>query len=356
MPKPLVAVEPTPDLLQDLQRAWAAGQAVAPLPPDADRVRATLRLDRPVDDEVALVLATSGSTGAPKAVELSSAALAAATRASLARLGSRPGDRWLCCLPLHHVAGIAVLLRAAALDTPPIVQPRFDVEAVGRADATHVSLVPTMLARLLDAGADLRRFETVLLGGAPASPALLSRAQAAGVTIVQTYGMTETCGGCVYDGVPLDGVEVAIGDGGRIRLAGPVLFSGYRGGPRHTGWHTTADLGRLDDGRLTVLGRDDDVIITGGEKVSAPQVAALLAGHPAVAEAVVVGRPDREWGERVVAVVVPREPAAPPALAELRALVRARAPSYAAPRELVVVSALPRLPSGKIDRLSLRGG
>jgi O-succinylbenzoic acid--CoA ligase len=189
----------------------------------------------------------------------------------------------------------------------------------------------------------------------------VAAARAAGARVITTYGMTETCGGCVYDGVPLDGVSARTGGDGRIRIAGPVLFSGYRlaagaaAAALDGGWFVTSDLGAFDEaGRLTVRGRADDVINTGGEKVVAGEVAAVLEGCPGVREAVVVGRPDPEWGERVTAVVVPADPAAPPGLDGIRAHVRRSLPAAAAPGELVLVAAIPLLPSGKPDLAGLR--
>jgi len=366
-------VAPGPAFVDALDAVWARGDAAAPLAPDLPapalaRALAALRptaivdeagerrLDggQPVAPGTALVVATSGSTGEPKGVELSGAALAASARASVARLGAAAGrDRWLCCLPTSHVAGIGVLMRARLLGTAPVVHPRFDPAAVAVADATMVSLVPTMLHRLLDAGADLRRFRAILLGGAAPPPGLLARARAAGARVVESYGLTETCGGCVYDGVPLDGVDVTVDEDGRIAVRGPVLLSGYRGHPRDgllvDGWFRTNDVGRLrPDGRLEVRGRADDVIVTGGHNVAADGVAALLRTHPLVADAAVTGRPDPEWGQRVVATVVPADPARPPRLDELRAFVAERTAAYAAPRELAVVDALSRSALGKV--------
>jgi o-succinylbenzoate---CoA ligase len=197
----------------------------------------------------------------------------------------------------------------------------------------------------------------VLLGGAAAPAGLLDAARAAGVPVVTTYGMTETCGGCVYDGVPLDGVRVKIGDDERIWIGGPVLFSGYRGADRvpADSWFRTGDLGRLDDsGRLTVRGRADDVINTGGHKVVPGEVAAALESCPGVRDVAVVGQPDAEWGERVVAVVAPSDPADPPGLELLRLHVRDRLPRYASPSRVVMVDAVPMLPSGKHDIVRLR--
>ncbi|MFD6950453.1 AMP-dependent synthetase [Nocardiopsis sp. TSRI0078] len=396
--RPLHAVRGlAPEDLGDLlaRTLEGRGPALLPIPdgtPDA-RVRELLTAMRPAclrtpdgvteldgsapaGADTALVVTTSGSTGAPKGVELSSAALRSAARASVARIGAAPGDAWLCVLPAGHVSGIQVMTRALAMGTRAVHAP-FSVEGVAelaRELRPHVSLVPTQLRRLLEAGVDLSAFGTILLGGAAAEPALLEAARAAGGRVLTTYGMSETCGGCVYDGVPLQGVRVRVdseapGEPGRILLSGPMLLSGYRIAPGAQGdpealaadgegsrWLRTNDLGRLDgDGRLHVLGRVDEVVNTGGHKVVPGQVNALLMEHPAVAESVVVGRPDPEWGERVSAVVVPADPDAPPSLEQLRSWVRERLPSYAAPRELEVRGALPMLASGKPDLVTLRG-
>jgi O-succinylbenzoic acid--CoA ligase len=316
-----------------------------------------------VAEGTAVVIGTSGSTGVPKGVELGAAALRHSARASLDRVGARPGERWLCCLPVTHVAGLQVLVRSLVGGTEPVLAERADDQTVAASGCAHVSLVPTQLQRLL-ASVDrstpaslLAGFSSVLLGGAAAPAGLLSAARAAGVPVVTTYGMTETCGGCVYDGVPLDGVRAEVRDDDRIWLRGPVLFSGYRGGPGAPadGWFRTGDLGRLDDaGRLIVRGRADDVINTGGEKVVPGEVAAVLQACPGVRDAAVIGQPDPEWGERVVAVVVPADPDNPPELELLRLRVRERLPRYAAPSKVVMVDAVPMLPSGKHDIVRLR--
>jgi o-succinylbenzoate---CoA ligase len=424
-----------------LRTVWDAGDAVLPLPVDAPAmaVRALLASLRPhelrtVDtagdvvttpcadplpcvDDLALVVATSGSTGASKGVELTHAALAASTSASVARLGCQAGEPWVLALPAHHVAGVQVVRRAWAAGIAPIVVDGGDVRAIAAAGTgrEHVSLVPTQLARLIAAGVSLDGFRTILLGGAGAAPKLLAAARALGGRIVTSYGMTETSGGCVYDGVPLDTVEVAVTVGGRIRLRGPVLLRGYRGSADATtvrghagtggplvadgaagpldvrgtagpldvfrgsagpldpdgsagpldadgpagpldadGWFTTSDVGRWDGHRLEVLGRADDVVLSGGENVPAGAVAATLRAHPAVREAAVVGRPDPEWGEVAVAVVVPADPAAPPTLEALRAHVRTSHPPAHAPRALVLVPALPRDGMGKVPTATLR--
>ena len=340
-----------------------------------------------VAEGTAVIIGTSGSTGTPKGVELSAAALLHSARASLARVGARPGERWLCCLPGTYIAGIQVLVRSLVGGTEPVLAERADAETVAASGCAHVSLVPTQLRRLLsvdgiDISTPLAGFSSVLLGGAAAAPSLLEAARGAGVPVVTTYGMTETCGGCVYDGRPLDGVRVAIrdeddprapaaGDGsGRIWIGGPVLFSGYRGdqaasGPRPltalgesgSGWFRTGDLGRLDaEGRLTVAGRADDVINTGGHKVIPGEVAAALESCPGVRDVAVVGQPDPEWGERVIAVVVAADPADPPPLELLRLHVRERLPRYAAPSRVVMADVIPMLPSGKHDIARLKLG
>jgi O-succinylbenzoic acid--CoA ligase len=349
-----------------LDAAWDRGDAVLPLDPAAppsvtERLVAAMHPEEPVDAGVALVIATSGSTGEPKGAQLTHAALAASARATHARIGREPDDRWLSCLPWQHIGGLQVMLRARLLDIPLLIHERFEVDAVAAARATLVSLVPTQLVRLLDASVDLRRFRAILLGGAAASPALLERAHDSGAAVITTYGMSETSGGCVYDGLPLDGVEVAIDADGRIRVRGPVVMAGYRLRPDLTaavlsadGWLTTGDLGEISDaGLLRVRGRVDDVIVTGGENVVANAVAGVLAGHPDVLEAAVTGVPDPEWGQRVVAVVVVRS-AQPLSLAQLREFCSARLSPSAVPRGLVVVDELPRLASGKPDRLAVQ--
>jgi O-succinylbenzoic acid--CoA ligase len=307
--------------------------------------------------DTAVIIGTSGSTGEPKGVELSAAALLHSARASLARTGALPGERWLCCLPVTHVAGLQVLVRSHVSGTGPAVASRADADALARSGCAHVSVVPVQLTRLLDepGGAEaLAAFSSVLVGGAAAAAGLLARARAAGVPAVTTYGMTETCGGCVYDGVPLDGVRVRTGDDGLLRISGPVLMNRYYGGPDLDEEFVTSDLGYIRNGRVVIRGRADDVINTGGHKVVPGEVAAVLESCPGVREVVVVGRPDPEWGERVTAVVVPANPDDPPSLELLRMHVRERLPRYASPSEVVLTEAIPVLPSGKPDLASLR--
>ncbi|HEX6417489.1 MAG TPA: fatty acid--CoA ligase family protein [Acidimicrobiales bacterium] len=354
----LVVVEArgTPAFVERLRRAWDGGDAVLPLDPRLpgparDQVLAAARPAEPVEEGDALVMATSGTTGAPRAAVLTHDAVAASARATSARLGVDPaGDRWLACLPLAHVGGLSVVTRALVTGTPLTVHDGFDAAAVEAAAATGctlVSLVPTALRRI-----DPARFRTVVLGGSAMPPDLPPN-------VVTTYGMTETGSGVVYDGVPLDGVEVRV-VGGEIQVRAPMLLRTYRDGndPRTPdGWFPTGDAGEWDAavGRLRVHGRIGDVIVTGGEKVWPAAVERVLGGLAAVREVAVAGRPDPEWGQRVVALVVPADPAHPPALADLRAAVRAELPPYAAPRELRLVGALPRTGSGKVARARLPG-
>jgi O-succinylbenzoic acid--CoA ligase len=321
--------------------------------------RPEVQLER---DDVALVVPTSGSTGEPKGALLTADALLHSARATLDRLGG-PGH-WLLALPVTHIAGLQVLVRSLVGDREPEVldlDEGFDVDAFAAATARldpsgrrYTSLVPTQLRRLMDAGVDLSPYDAVLVGGA-ALPFV------APPNAVHTYGMTETCGGCVYDGWPLDGVDVRIEADRRVSLGGTVVFAGYRLRPDLTaaalaeGRHVTQDLGRLHpDGRLEVLGRADDVVLSGGVNVAAALVERALSGHPAVAAVAVVGAPDREWGERVVAVVQPRYVGGGPALEQLRAFAADRLEPAALPRQVVVVDTLPLLPSGKPDRSALR--
>ena len=325
-------------LLPALADALEGGEPVLPLPADeaqAARVLRAVRPDEPLEHpDVCLVVPTSGSTGEPKGVLLTAAALRASATATLERLGG-PGE-WDLRLPVTHIAGVQVLVRGLLAAGP----------------RRYTAVVPTQLRRGLG---ELTAYDAVLVGGAACPPDLLAEARAAGVRVVTTYGMSETSGGCVYDGLPLAGVQVEAGE--RIRLRGPVLARGYRLRPDLTaqafvdGAFVTSDTGVLEDGRLRVLGRADDVVVTGGEKVAPLAVEQALGTHPSVVEAVVVGVPDVEWGQRVTAVVVLRGPLS---LADAREHVAAQLGRVAAPRELRVVDALPLLPTGKPDRQALR--
>jgi O-succinylbenzoic acid--CoA ligase len=344
-------------------RALAARRAPAPSAPPSD----------PAD--VAVVIRTSGSSGRPRRVALSTDALRAHADAAHRRLGG-PG-RWLLALPIHHVAGWQVLVRSAlagtgapvVLDTTGGSDPGDLAAAVselaGRG-ARYTSLVPTQLVRVLahpDARRALARLDAVLLGGAAAPPRLLEEAAAHGVRVVETYGLTETGGGCVYDGVPLDGVDVVARDG-RLEVAGPPLATGYVGteGTLEQGrdpfvvragrtWVRTPDLGFVDrDGRVSVVGRADDVIVTGGVKVHPTPVEHVLQAAASVAEVVVVGLPDPEWGAAVTAVVVAAPGGPEPDLGDLRRRVTDALGRAHAPRALAVVPRLPLRGPGKVDR------
>jgi len=317
-------------------------------------------------DGTALVLRTSGSTGEPRAVALGARALRASAEATARRLGGH--GSWLLALPLEHVAGAQVAVRSVLAGTVPVVvEPPFRpdrfVAGVARmGDGRRLtSLVPTQLTRLLgdDAAVDaLRTFDAVLVGGAATPAPLLLALRDAGVRLVTTYGMTETCGGCVYDGVPLDGVEVRVDDDGRVLVAGDVLATGHVGRPdlddeafEHldgTRWLRTRDRARWEDGRLVVLGRLDDVLLTGGENVAPAAVEEVLATVPGVQESCVVGVPDDEWGQAVVALVVPA--AVPPDVEAARDAVRERLGRAAVPRRVHLVDALPARGPGKVDR------
>ena len=306
-------------------------------------------------DPSPLLIETSGSTGRPKRVVLSRHAVLASVHASARRLGET--GRWLLALPSSYVAGVQVVCRSLVAGQPPLlVGDGGFAETASPGDFT--SLVPTQLHRLLDDEREtqaLAGLHTVLLGGGPIPPALRTRAEEAGVHVVATYGASETAGGCVYDGLPLDGVALALGTEGRIRIGGPTLFDRYDGDPGLTattlveGWYLTSDAGTLDeDGRLRVLGRLDDVVVSGGVKVPLPAVAARLAEHPGIAAAHALGVDDPEWGTRVVALAV-----GDVSLAELRDWVAAVHPRSWAPRDVVRLEALPLLPNGKVDRRAL---
>ncbi|NEM07354.1 AMP-binding protein [Geodermatophilus normandii] len=332
--------------------------AVLPSGPAAAAARAVLAPGEPLEDGVDLVVVTSGSTGGGRGVLLPASALATSATATADRLGG-PGA-WLLTLPVSAIAGLQVLVRSVLAGTVPTAPaPGEDLAAaVARMPAgrRYTAMVPTQLRRYLGSEtAALRAFDAVLVGGAATDPALLARARETGVAAVTTYGMTETAGGCVYDGVPLDGVRVRVtGDG--IVVGGPVLALGYRRDPEGTatafagGEFRTRDAGSLGpDGFLTVLGRLDDVVVTGGVNVAPQVVEGALREHPAVADAVVFGRPDDEWGQRVVAAVVPA-PGAAPDLAALRPWVAERLGGPSAPRELHLIGSVPTLHTGKPDR------
>lgn len=346
-----------PEFVDALQRAWDAGDAAFPvdqrLPGEAKRTVVTqmgagavvdasgetaVPGGQPVEPGDALVVATSGSTGTPKGVVLTHAAVAASAAATSARLAVTPDDHWLACLPLNHVGGLSVITKALHAGTRLTVLPGFDVDAVMGSGATLVSLVATVLQRI-----DPTAFRVIVLGGSRPPTDRPPNA-------VATYGMTETGSGVVYDGRPLDGVEVRIVDG-EIHLRGTMLLRCYRDGrdPKTPdGWLPTGDLGSFADGVLRVDGRADELIITGGENVWPEPVEAVLCNVPGVVDVAVAGTPDPEWGSVVTAHVV-----GDVSLETLRDAVKAELPAFCAPKLLVHHRQLPRTSLGKIRRNEL---
>lgn len=364
-------------VLPRLARALTGGAAVAPYaagsPPPELPPHATAALP----DDLAVVVGTSGSTGTPKLAMLGASALAASARATHERLGG-PGQ-WLLTLPAGHVAGVQVLLRSLAAGTEPVVAdlsggfgPAALTAAAARLDPAHrhyTALVPTQLLRLLadpHATEVLARFDGVLVGGAATPPGLRRRALAARVPVHTTYGMSETAGGCVYDGLPLRGAAVRVDDDGRVHLGGATLAHGYLAradltaaafavAPDGSRWFRTDDAGHVDDeGRLHVEGRLDDLVNTGGMKVAPRVVEEAAVEHvPGVAEAVVVGTADPQWGEAVSLLVVPDPGTGPLSLAEVRDHLRGHLPDHALPRRLVTAAAVPLRGPGKPDRTAV---
>ncbi|MBA3369167.1 MAG: AMP-binding protein [Geodermatophilaceae bacterium] len=339
----------------------------APAPPGHDWPSA-LHLDLPVPADVAAVVATSGSTGTPRAVLLTAGSLLASAHATVRRL-SGPGA-WLLALPVSSIGGLQVLVRSRLADLDAVSLDRsagFRAEAFVSAARElpaglphYTSLVSTQLRRLVHdrAGAEaLAGFDAVLVGGGPLDDGLRAEATQAGVAIVSTYGMTETAGGCVYDGIPIQRAYVRASPNG-LEIGGDVVALGYHAAPDQTresfvdGWFQTRDAGAVDDnGRVSVIGRIDDVIISGGVNVAAGAVEELLCRRPDIADAAVLARPDAEWGQAVIALVVPADGESID-LADLRDYVTARLGTAAAPREVITVPALPRLHSGKLDRVA----
>ena len=344
--------------------------SVLPVPADDPRETAllttSLRADSEIDDDVAVVVSTSGTTGVPKGAMLSAAALTASAEATHRRLGG-PG-RWLLALPAYHVAGLQVLVRSVVAGTTPVaISAGFDAAELTSAVTSlgpgrrYVSLVAAQLDKALadpGASAALASLDAVLIGGGPMPAGVAERTSAAGISVVRTYGMSETAGGCVYDGVPLDGVRVRIDDG-CVVLGGATLAKGYRNPVSpdpfaEPGWLRTDDIGTVDDsGVLTILGRVDDAISTGGLTVLPQLVEATLLSHAAVADCAVFGVADERLGQRVVAAVVVAAGRVTPTVAELRDHVATRLDVTAAPREIHLVDEVPRRGIGKVDRRAL---
>jgi O-succinylbenzoic acid--CoA ligase len=353
--------------LSAAERRWqlqdCGARIVVGEPPGGEEAAVELRSSADPGEPQTL-LYTSGTGGRPKPVLLTYANHRASALASAWNLGVAPDDRWLCVLPVFHVGGLAILLRSAIYGTAAIVHERFDEDdalaSLASGETTLVSLVPTMLHRLARAGlAEAPALRAALLGGGPVPRDLLRWAASRGLPVLQTYGMTETASQIATlsaaealerhgsAGRPLPGADVRIGDGGEILVRGAMVAPGTLAAD---GWLHTGDRGRLDDGYLVVEGRLDDVIVTGGENVAAPEVEDALMSHPAVADAAVVGRPDPEWGQAVTAFVVLSADASED---DLIAHCRARLAGYKVPKELRRVEELPRNAAGKLVRARL---
>nr|WP_231373725.1 o-succinylbenzoate--CoA ligase [Nocardia sp. 348MFTsu5.1] len=340
-------------------------------PTETARLCTALGAGEPIDPDVALVVATSGTTGTPKGAMHSVNSLTASIDATHEYLGG-PGG-WLLALPPHHIAGLQVLLRSIRAGFDPItldVSTGFDpavlVSAIDQMTSSrrYTSLVPTQLMKVLGhptATAALSAVDAVLVGGAATPPALRRRAIEAGIPVVGTYGMSETCGGCVYDGTPLRGIKIRI-DGeepGRVIIGGPMVAAGYRGLPDHpaftdTGWFRTDDLGTVDThGLLTIIGRADEAITTGGLTIVPQVVEAVLLSDPTISECAVLGLPDDRLGEKVVAVVVAAR-GAQVSVESVKTFAAQHLDRTAVPRDVHFVDDLPRRGPGKVDRAALR--
>jgi o-succinylbenzoate---CoA ligase len=364
-PRVALAAPGAEDFVVDLHACLLIGAAAVPIDlrlgaaEQAQRRAAADMGDElpPGMDPPVAVMHTSGTTAAPKPVVLTQRNFEASALGSAVALGLDPAERWLCPMPLTHVGGLSIPIRSAIYATTAVLHGRFDTEAVlsdlidPERRITLVSLVPTMLARLLDAG--LRSPPTLrwaLLGGGPIAPALLERASAAGVPVAPTYGMTEACSQIATFGWPLAGVDVRVADDQEILVRGPIVSAGAIS---EDGWLHTGDLGRFDERlRLEIVGRKADTIVSGGENVAPAEVEAVLLEHPAVADAAVHPRADAEWGEAVIATVVLRD-GLEVAPEELRAHCAAQLAGFKVPKEVTFADRLPRTPSGKLLRRQL---
>ena len=368
----LVALDmPASQIFVDqVQRAWSNGDAVLPidqrLPPagkkllldamapseviDASATSSSLPNGRPLQEGDALVIASSGSTGSPKGIIHTHSSLLAGAQASASRLQLTADDHWLVCIPVSHVGGFSVITRALHTGAALTLHPSFDATAIQEASThgvTHTSLVATALSRI-----DTSLFRTILLGGSSAPNNLPSN-------VITTYGMTETGGGVVYNGMPLDNVEAKIVEG-EIHLRCPMLMRAYRDDQAmipNDGWYSTGDMGAINDsGAIAVYGRKTDMIITGGENVWPSVVENCLASHPTVDEVVVRGAPDATWGQRVVAYVVLNDSldaSDATLLSNLREHVKQTLPAFCAPQQVIVLTQIPRTSLGKVDLQAL---
>ncbi len=349
-----------------VKRAWSNGDAILPIDQrlplagkqmlleamapseiiESNFTSTSLEGGRPVVDGDALVIASSGSTGTPKGIVHTQSSLLAAARSSASRLQLTANDHWLVCIPVSHVGGFSVISRALHTGAALTLLPNFDASAVEQAaknGVTHTSLVATTLARI-----DPSLYKTILLGGSSAPSNLPTN-------VITTYGMTETGGGVVYNGLPLDDVEISIIDG-EIHLRCQMLMRAFRNGNLISlldGWYATGDMGEMDDnGKLSVHGRRLDMIITGGENVWPSVVEHSIATHPMINQVVVRGIPDSTWGQRVVAYVVLEDAlrtSTESLLSDLREHVKQTHPAYFAPQQVIVLSQIPRTSLGKVD-------
>jgi len=402
-PRALIAVTVPPGMGGVLKLASVigpaldgTGPAIAPMADSPEFiVRQTLEALRPNDPEfplesndIAIVSATSGSTGTPKGVLLSKQALEASATAFGNRFGTN--NRWVVSMPAHRIAGIMVLVRSWFHNSPFEIDPsvggartfesaafaattmRAVRESAADGRALMVSLVPTQIARLLESGSvgieALQSYDLVLSGAAATPQPMLNRMRELGIKVSVSYGMTETCGGCVFDGRPLDGVKVSLGtkddvEPGRVTISGPVTASGYRLRPDLdavsfiSGQVQTHDAGKLDSsGLLHILGRLDDVVTVGGVNVALSAVESLIRNHPAIEDVAVIDLQDELWGSIPIAYVVTRYHITDTSnlISEIQSTIRDQISRAAVPRTVQFVASLPMLDSGKIDRISLR--
>jgi o-succinylbenzoate---CoA ligase len=378
-PGTLVPLEPPlgAAFVAKLHAVWKLGAAVEPLgtTPKAHPPTQTSHADPYTGavgtsiSEVPAVMArlfTSGTTGEPRPVDLTRENFFSSAIGTALALGVGPQDRWLCCLPLHHVAGLSILTRSSVYGVGTVLHDGFDTDRVAAAlerdGVTLVSLVATQIIRLLEVGADLSLPRAIVAGGGPLPIDVLEEAHARGATVVQSYGMTETTSQVTLleapdarrkagsAGVPILGADLRIDDG-EILVRGPMVAPGSAG---EDGWLRTGDLGTIDDeGHLWVDGRKGDLIVTGGENVMPERVEDVLRAHPDVADVAVVGRADPEWQEAVTAVVVLR-PGAVESSEALRDHCASELARYEIPKRFVFVTDLPRTASGKLMRAALR--